>query len=130
MSSSHRWKVGGIAMKRACFLAAVVFSSAFATAYDVREHYTKHEVMVPMRDGVKLFTILHEPKDRSLTYPFLLLRAPYSIPPYGVDEYREQLGKRRTPSTTRRPILHTSSCPSYVRDPGPPRTTFAPQSED
>ncbi|HJS74496.1 MAG TPA: CocE/NonD family hydrolase, partial [Vicinamibacteria bacterium] len=60
--------------------------------FDVRAHYTKREVMIPMRDGVKLFTILYEPKDRSQTYPFLLVRTPYSIPPYEPDQFREPLG--------------------------------------
>ena len=79
-------------MKRVCLVAACLLASAVASALDVREHYTKREVMVPMRDGVELFTIIYEPKDRSVSYPVLLLRTPYSIPPYGPDAYREQLG--------------------------------------
>jgi putative CocE/NonD family hydrolase len=72
-----------------------LLTAALAAAqepFDVRAHYTKREVMIPMRDGVELFTILYEPRDRSRTYPFLLLRTPYSIPPYGSDEYPEQVG--------------------------------------
>ncbi len=72
-------------------LLAVGLASA-QEAFDVRAHYAKREVMIPMRDGVKLFTILYEPKDRSRTYPFLLLRTPYSIPPYGPDEYPARIG--------------------------------------
>lgn len=79
-------------MRRAPLVAACLFASAVASGYDVRDHYTKRETMVPMRDGVKLFTIIYEPKDRSVSYPILLLRTPYSIPPYGPDAYREQLG--------------------------------------
>lgn len=59
---------------------------------DLRQHYVKSERMIPMRDGVKLFTIIYEPQDKTWRYPFLVLRTPYSIPPYGPDEYREQLG--------------------------------------
>ena len=59
---------------------------------DLRQHYVKSERMIPMRDGVKLFTIIYEPQDKTQRYPFLLLRTPYSIRPYGPDEYREQLG--------------------------------------
>ena len=59
---------------------------------DLRQHYVKSERMIPMRDGVKLFTIIYEPQDKTRRYPFLLLRTPYSIPPYGPGEYREQLG--------------------------------------
>ena len=79
-------------MRGAGLVAAWLLVSAGASARDVREDYTKREVMVPMRDGVELFTIIYEPKDRSTSYPVLLLRTPYSIPPYGPDDYREQLG--------------------------------------
>lgn len=58
----------------------------------VRENYDKADYMVPMRDGTRMFTIVYTPKDRSVLYPILLYRTPYSIPPYGEDEYRELLG--------------------------------------
>jgi putative CocE/NonD family hydrolase len=58
----------------------------------IRQNYTKHEVMIPMRDGVRLFTSIYAPKDRSRTYPILLLRTPYSVAPYGIDNYRASLG--------------------------------------
>jgi putative CocE/NonD family hydrolase len=58
----------------------------------VRERYTKYEYRIPMRDGVRLFTALYAPKDKSQTYPFLLTRTPYSVAPYGVDNYRTALG--------------------------------------
>src|SRR5258707_10665158 len=45
-----------------------------------------------MRDGVRLFTSVYVPKDDSKTYPFLINRTPYSVAPYGVDQYRTQLG--------------------------------------
>jgi len=63
-----------------------------APDYDVKEHYTKFEFRVPMRDGVKLFTSVYVPKDSSRPYPFLISRTPYSVAPYGVDQYRTQLG--------------------------------------
>lgn len=58
----------------------------------IRANYSKHEFLIPMRDGVRLFTAVYAPKDRGQTYPFLLLRTPYSVAPYGVDNYREALG--------------------------------------
>jgi uncharacterized protein len=58
----------------------------------VREHYTKYEYMVPMRDGVRLFTAVYVPKDDTNSYPILFNRTPYSCAPYGVDNYRESLG--------------------------------------
>src|ERR1700726_2233869 len=60
--------------------------------FDVKEHYTKYEYRIPMRDGVRLFTSVYVPKDSSHSYPFLIDRTPYSVGPYGVDMYRTQLG--------------------------------------
>jgi putative CocE/NonD family hydrolase len=56
-------------------------------AYDAREHYTKYEYRVPMRDGVRLFTAVLVPKDASTTYPFMIVRSPFGVGPYGCDEY-------------------------------------------
>jgi uncharacterized protein len=58
----------------------------------VRSTYTKYEYTVPMRDGVRLFTSVYTPKDDSKHYPFLITRTPYSVSPYGVDQYPPQLG--------------------------------------
>ncbi len=58
----------------------------------IRAHYDKQEVRIPMRDGVTLFTAVYSPKDKGGTYPIILLRTPYSVSPYGADEYREKLG--------------------------------------
>lgn len=49
----------------------------------VRAHYTKTEVMIPMRDGVKLYTAIYEPKDQSQPHPILMNRTPYNCAPYG-----------------------------------------------
>ena len=59
---------------------------------EVRAHYTKYEYRVPMRDGVKLFTSVYVPKDSAQTYPFLMVRTPYSVSPYGGDQYPRRLG--------------------------------------
>lgn len=58
----------------------------------VKAHYTKYEFKIPMRDGVRLFTAVYVPKDSSKKYPFLILRTPYSVRPYGADRYPERLG--------------------------------------
>src|SRR5438874_536350 len=55
--------------------------------YNAREHYTKYEYRIPMRDGVKLFTSVLVPKDASMAYPFLIVRSPFGVGPYGPDEY-------------------------------------------
>jgi putative CocE/NonD family hydrolase len=66
--------------------------SAGSDAEYIREHYTKIERMIPMRDGVKLFTAIYIPKDRREKYPILLNRTPYTVNPYGEDRYRAALG--------------------------------------
>ena len=58
----------------------------------VKAHYTKYEYRIPMRDGVRLFTSVYVPKDESHTYPIVMQRTPYSVAPYGIDKYRENLG--------------------------------------
>jgi putative CocE/NonD family hydrolase len=61
-------------------------------APDIKALYTKSEHMIPMRDGVKLFTIVYQPKNTAERYPFMIHRTPYSSPPYGPDTYRASLG--------------------------------------
>jgi putative CocE/NonD family hydrolase len=63
----------------------------------IKEHYTKHEYKIPMRDGVSLFTAAYVPKDASRTYPILLARTPYGLRPYGPSNY---------PSSPRGPMRH------------------------
>ncbi len=58
----------------------------------IRANYTKYEYLAPMRDGVRLFVSVYAPKDTSKTYPIWMLRTPYTVAPYGVDNYRGSLG--------------------------------------
>jgi hypothetical protein len=59
----------------------------------VRAHYTKYEFRIPMRDGKRLFTAVYVPKnDAAGPYPFLMDRSPYSVAPYGEDQYPKHLG--------------------------------------
>ncbi|MGC1424783.1 MAG: hypothetical protein WA815_20675 [Terracidiphilus sp.] len=59
----------------------------------VRAHYTKYEFRIPMRDGKRLFTAVYVPKDPAGgPYPFLMDRTPYSVAPYGEDQYPKNLG--------------------------------------
>jgi putative CocE/NonD family hydrolase len=57
-----------------------------------REHYVKHEYRIPMRDGIKLFTVVYVPKDDGQAYPIMMQRTPYSVTPYGLDNYKPILG--------------------------------------
>ena len=63
----------------------------------VKSHYTKYEYRIPMRDGKKLFTAVYVPKQSAFSsdggpYPFLMDRTPYSVGPYGEDQYPAHLG--------------------------------------
>ena len=67
------------------------FSTA-QTEAEVKAAYTKREQLIPMRDGVKLFTAIYSPKDQSQTYPIMLTRTPYTVFPYGPEQYKPVLG--------------------------------------
>ncbi|HEY0787982.1 MAG TPA: CocE/NonD family hydrolase, partial [Thermoanaerobaculia bacterium] len=60
----------------------------------IRANYTKYEFRIPMRDGKRLFTSVYVPKDASAAkpYPILLNRTPYSVAPYGLDQYKTAVG--------------------------------------
>jgi len=58
----------------------------------VRANYTKHEFLIPMRDGKRLFTAVYVPKDATQTWPILMERTPYGVEPYGEDNYPDALG--------------------------------------
>lgn len=80
-----------------CMLSNLVYAQRPKVNQDsiyIREHYSKIERMVPMRDGVKLFTSIYIPKDISATqkYPILLNRTPYSSAPYGEALFKTSLG--------------------------------------
>jgi putative CocE/NonD family hydrolase len=58
----------------------------------IKANYAKREVMIPMRDGVRLFTSIYMPKDTSQKYPIMFNRTPYTVAPYGEDKFRAPLG--------------------------------------
>jgi putative CocE/NonD family hydrolase len=79
------------------FVAALCVFAAHAqppkdTAY-IRNNYTKTEKYITMRDGKKLFTSIYLPKDQSKKYPILMTRTPYTVSPYGENNYRKSLGQ-------------------------------------
>ncbi|WP_286476876.1 CocE/NonD family hydrolase [Empedobacter falsenii] len=80
-------------------LLSLILMSGISYAQDakadstyVREHYEKTEQLIPMRDGTKLFTAIYTPKDQTKKYPVLLNRTPYTVAPYGANEYKKSLG--------------------------------------
>jgi len=58
----------------------------------IHANYTKTEYLVPVRDGVRLFVSVYAPKDTSKRYPIWMMRTPYTVAPYGADNYRDLLG--------------------------------------
>ena len=61
----------------------------------VKDNYDKKEVMIEMRDGIKLHTTIYSPKDTSKEYPIIMMRTPYSCRPYGEDQYRTRIGPNK-----------------------------------
>src|SRR5215469_6754993 len=79
----------GCLASRLLFLAIVVLPSlpspAQSSAPPIQgkhqpERFVKQEVMIPMRDGVRLETVIFTPKQSSGPLPILLRRTPYGVP--------------------------------------------------
>jgi putative CocE/NonD family hydrolase len=60
----------------------------------IRDNYTKKEVSITMRDGIKLFTAIYIPKDATEKHPILMTRTPYSCSPYGEQNFTPNLWAR------------------------------------
>ena len=52
-------------------------------------NYSKIERVIPMRDGIKLFTSIYVPRDISEEHPILMERTPYSCEPYGENKWKD-----------------------------------------
>ena len=77
---------------RKILLSAIALALAGPTGFAqdsvfIRQHYVKHEYQIPMRDGVKLFTVVYSPKDMKEQHPILMTRTPYGVRPYGPNRY-------------------------------------------
>jgi len=71
------------------FVVWMVLLPLFGNGQDVlkdsiymRQQYDKSEYFIPMRDGIKLFTVVYTPKDQSKKYPILLNRTCYNASGY------------------------------------------------
>jgi len=74
-------------MSTLLFLLVPFISLAQTDSAFIRDNYTKRELYITMRDGVRLFTSVYEPKDNAEPAPILLERTPYSCSPYGADKF-------------------------------------------
>ena len=54
----------------------------------ILNNYTKQESNITMRDGVRLFTSIYIPKDKTEKHPILITRTPYSCAPYGANAFK------------------------------------------
>ena len=63
-------------MKKLPLVVLFSFSIVLATAQNVTA-YNKNEVMIPMRDGIKLYTVLFTPRNGLGPFPILIQRTPY-----------------------------------------------------
>ena len=80
-------------MRIILFLIALLsVSQVWAQENYAKEHYSKTETYITMRDGTKLFTAIYSPKDTSKEYPIVLKRTPYSCRPYGEDQFPSKVG--------------------------------------
>lgn len=70
-------------MKLQFFKCLLFFSSfvIFQTTYSQNneDKYERQEIMITMRDGIKLNTVIFTPKNSTEKLPFLLLRTPYGV---------------------------------------------------
>src|SRR5262249_54618751 len=109
----HQWHRvrpnGGGAMKRDCsfmivaleiglFLGgmfdATAASGQVVTAKDLEEQarqFTRTAQKIPMRDGVKLHTLIYPPKEHTAPLPFVMIRTPSGIESRGPKALKEYL---------------------------------------
>ncbi|MDD4109044.1 MAG: CocE/NonD family hydrolase [Prolixibacteraceae bacterium] len=57
---------------------------------NIRKQYDKQEVSITMRDGIRLFTSIYTPVDKTEKHPLLLWRTPYNSEP-DPDKYAKRL---------------------------------------
>ena len=68
------------------FLSSYLYAQNADSTWFVN-NYSKKEIYITMRDGIKLFTSFYIPKDQTEKHPFLMTRTPYSCAPYGEDKF-------------------------------------------
>jgi len=69
------------------FLFSLVSFSQNTDSTWLVNNYVKLEKYITMRDGVRLFTSVYMPKDKSEKHPVLMTRTPYSCAPYGENKW-------------------------------------------
>ena len=88
-----------VSMLMALVLSALSFAQNGRIVTDewLSQNYTKREVMVKVRDGIHIYTVLYEPNQEYLaklgrkTSPVMLQRTPYSLNEIGRASCRERV---------------------------------------
>ena len=60
-------------------ISFIIFRNSYAQN---ESKYERQEIMITMRDGIKLNTVIFSPKNNSEALPFLFLRTPYGVSEY------------------------------------------------
>jgi putative CocE/NonD family hydrolase len=60
-------------------VANAVYTHTGLAVHHIFHDYQRTEVMIPMRDGVKLFAVILKPADITTPLPFLMQRTPYGV---------------------------------------------------
>src|SRR5580698_10845442 len=79
-----------------CFFTLLFAASAHSQQTAIKPSFTWQEVMIPMRDGVHLQTIILTPVDQHEALPILFSRTPYGVPsksPEQIPFYMEELSR-------------------------------------
>ena len=79
-----------------CFLTVVLAGSGLSQPTAAKPIFNLQEVMIPMRDGIHLQTVILTPVDRQGPLPILFTRTPYGVPakpPEQLPFYMQQLAK-------------------------------------
>ncbi len=86
-------RIPGVLLGIFLFLSSSIYAQTVQTdSVYIAANYDKKEYMIPMRDGIKLFTAVYTPKAKDVPYPFLMQRTPYSCAPYGEANYSTRIG--------------------------------------
>lgn len=76
-------------MKR--LLSILLFALSLCLTLNAAPQYTKREAMVPMRDGVSLYTTVYEPQGLAETRPIIIRRSPYGTGAKGDPEFSKHI---------------------------------------
>ncbi len=62
-----------------CYIRSFTLLLMLLAPVRVTADYVRSEVRIPVRDGVKLFSVIFRPDDHPEPVPFILLRTPYGV---------------------------------------------------